>query len=134
MTLKPILILAGLLCAASPAAAQQPAREQPRSEAHGAHGHADAENARSVLRLVSVYQMRYHIQHGRYASSLQELRLAAADSVAVWIAAKGAEGFAAVSTSSLEECAIFSGRIAPPRSHAVRADEIACRARPPRSP
>jgi hypothetical protein len=121
-----IALLAGLLCAAFPAGAQQPAGERG-SQTHHAHG--DGNDARSMLRLTAVHQVRYRAEHGRYASSLQELGLDSSRTVAVRITANGADGFAAVSASDTQECVIFSGRIASPRSYAPRPDEVACRPR-----
>lgn len=123
-----VLVFAAVLVAAVPAAAQQPARERQQGHAHGGRGHNDLDDAGAMLRMLTVYQMRHRAQHGRYAASLQELGLDSSRIVTVRITANGA-GFAAVSASSTEECAIFSGAIASPRPYVARANEVVCRPR-----
>jgi hypothetical protein len=128
MIRRAVLVFALVGCAAVPVAAQQPARE-PQGHSHGAHGHNDLDDVEAVLRMLTVYQMRHRAQHGRYAASLRELGLDSSRTVTVRITANGADGFAAVSASSTEECAIFSGRIASPRSYVARPNEVVCRPR-----
>lgn len=125
-----LLLLAGALAAASPAGAQP--QQSSRDHAHGAAGHADMDDVRAVLRTIAVHQMRYNAQHGRYASSLQELGLTQPRVIGVEITASGAEGFAAVSASSTEECVFYSGRVASPRNYAPRPNALVCRLRPVR--
>lgn len=100
------------------------------SRHHGPAGHDDTEDVRAILRSVAVNQMRHHVQHGRYASSLRELGLAEARAITVRITASGGQGFSAVSVSATEECAFYSGRVTSPRAYVRRPNEVICRPLP----
>jgi type II secretory pathway pseudopilin PulG len=117
MRILTILILA-LTCAASVPAARDAFRHA-----------GERADARAVLREVERAQNAYRAAHGRYTGSLRALGMRPPAEVAVRVAAQGAGGWSAVATAPDEECAVFHGSAAAPRSYARTAGRIACRAR-----
>jgi type II secretory pathway pseudopilin PulG len=113
------ILLLGITCAAAVPAALDAFRDRAVLLA----------DARSVLREVERAQNEYRAAHGRYTGSLRALGMRRPADVEVRIAARGTGGWSAVALAPDEECAVYHGSAAAPRSYARTAGRIACRAR-----
>ena len=82
-----------------------------------------------VLRSVTQAQAAYRASHGRYTSSLTELRVRPPAGVSVRLQAEGTAGFSAVASSGAGECAVYHGGVWAPRPWARTPGRIACRTR-----
>jgi hypothetical protein len=107
-----------------------PPRPRSADGAHGEHGpHTHPGNAAAALRLAAAYQVRFHAEHGRYASTTAELGFPEHAGVTVRMVAKGGQGYSAVATSRAEECAYYEGSVQVPRRYATAPTTVQCRAR-----
>jgi hypothetical protein len=108
----------------SGAVAQTPARPaNPRQHT------MEATDANSTLRHLMIRQELFKGTHGRYSSSADSIALKRPEGVSVRIVV-ASSGYAAVSTSATQECAVFRGNARPARPYARTVDQIRCVARP----
>jgi hypothetical protein len=128
-----------LALAAAPVAAhaQQtgalPPRPQRDPAASGeSRPHTHPGNAAAALRMLTAYQMRYRVEHGRYATRAEQMGFPAHAGVTLRIVANAGDGYSAVASSATEECAYFQGSAAAPRPYAATAETVQCRRRPRR--
>ena len=82
----------------------------------------------SALHQLLRLQDSYHRQHAEYARFLEDLDFRGSPGVRVRILRATQDGWSAIArvTQVRLECAIFQGRVAPPRPYATRAGAPAC--------